>query len=47
MNKEIRLNRILFTINQRLFGNNNESAEKGESAGTVVSKILAMEITKL
>ena len=25
----------------------NESAEKGESAGTVVSKILAMEITKL
>ena len=43
----MRLNRILFMTNQRLFGNNNESAEKGELAVTVVSKILTMEITKL
>jgi len=33
--------------NQRLFGKNNESTEKGEPAVTVVSKILDMEITKL
>ena len=43
----MRLNIILFMINQRLFGNNNESAEKGELAVTVVSKILTIEITKL
>ena len=43
----MRLNRILFMINQRLFGNNNESAEKSELAVTVVSKILVIEIAKL
>jgi len=43
----MKLNRKLFMINQRLFSNNNESAEKDEPAVTVVSKILDMEITKL